>query len=131
MSEAKWLEFPDLVKHTMAFVLQHGYDNRSRVLIEPKASGKSVVQSFKNSTFNVMELPAPLDDKVTRAINATPFLEAGRCFLIIGPWNEQFLLECKNFPVGTHDDQVDNLTAAITHYTTKPTVQRTHGSQRI
>jgi predicted phage terminase large subunit-like protein len=131
MSSSQWLEFPDLVKETMSFVLQNGYDNKSRVLIEPKASGKSVAQSFKDSTFNVMELPPPLDDKVTRVINTTPFLEAGRCFVVIGAWNEQFIEECGGFPFAVHDDQVDNLTNAHTYYTTKPTVQRTHGSQRI
>jgi predicted phage terminase large subunit-like protein len=128
-SEQVWKEFPDLLKHVPSYSLQYGYTNKSRIMIEPKASGLSTVQSFKNSKFNVIELPAPKDDKITRVSNVSAFIEAGRCFLIEGSWNENFLEECGSFPTGSHDDQVDNLVNAINYYqgipTGKPRLTRT------
>lgn len=114
-----WKELPDLLKYIPSYVSKGFYDSRSRIMIEPKASGKSTVQSFKNTEYNVMELEAPLDDKVTRVSNIAPFVEAGRCYLVEGPWNDSFLGECAAFPNGLHDDQVDNLCNAI-NYHSKP-----------
>ena len=115
-SEQVWKELPELLAHIPSFANQHGYGTRSRIMIEPKASGKSTVQSFKNSKLNVMELPPPEGDKVSRVNGVTPFLEAGKCYLVEGAWNEQFLSECSAFPKGAHDDQVDNLTNSINYY---------------
>ena len=115
-SEQVWKELPDLLKHIPSFVTKNDYTTRSRILIEPKASGKSTAQSFKNSTYNVIELPAPVDDKTTRVSNVSPFIEAGRCIIVEGPWNDNFLHEAGVFPNGEHDDQVDNLVNAINYY---------------
>lgn len=118
--EAVLKEFPELVKHTPAFALRNGYTNESRILIEPKASGKSLAQTLKRATnLNVVELPAPTDDKLTRATSITPFLESGRCFLIEASWNEAFLHQVINFPRGEHDEDVDNLVNAVNYYTAK------------
>jgi predicted phage terminase large subunit-like protein len=115
-SEQMWLELPDLLKRIPAYSSQYGYTDHSKIMIEPKASGKSIVQSFKNSGYNVLELPPPVDDKITRVSNIAPFIESGRCFIVDGAWNEGFLNECGSFPNGSHDDQVDNLVNAINHY---------------
>jgi predicted phage terminase large subunit-like protein len=112
-----WKELPDLLKYIPSYADQNLYSNASKILIEPKASGKSTVQSFKNTRFNVIELPPPLDDKVTRVSNIAPFIEAGKCFIVEGAWNDNFLGECASFPNGEHDDQVDNLSNAINYYT--------------
>lgn len=111
-----WKELPDLLKFIPSYAAKNMYSNSSKILIEPKASGKSTVQSFKNTSYNVIELPPTLDDKVTRATNVAPFIEAGRCCLVEGAWNDVFLNECGSFPNGEHDDQVDNLVNAINHY---------------
>jgi predicted phage terminase large subunit-like protein len=115
-----WKELPDLIRFIPEFVNRNGYSMSSRILIEPKASGKSTVQSFKNTAYNVIELPSPTDSKLVRVNNITPFVEAGKCFLLEGNWNEAFVGECAAFPNGSHDDQVDCLTAAIV-YGQKPT----------
>jgi predicted phage terminase large subunit-like protein len=115
-SEQMWLEFPDLLKRIPSYANQHGYTSGSRIMIEPKASGKSTVQSFKGSGYNVIELPPPEDDKTTRVSNIAAFVEAGRVFIVEGGWNEGFLDECGAFPNGSHDDQVDNLVNAINYY---------------
>lgn len=52
-------------------------------------------------------------DKVT---NAMPWLgqaEAGNVKLVEGSWNEAFLDEVEEFPVGVHDDQVDAVSVAF------------------
>ncbi len=113
-----WKELPDLLKYIPSFVAKNFYASNSKILIEPKASGKSTVQSFKNTEYNVIELNPPLDDKVTRVSNIAPFIESGKCFLVEGSWNDSFLGECASFPNGEHDDQVDNLTNAVKYYST-------------
>jgi len=112
-----WKELPDLLKFIPSFVEKNGYQNSSRILIEPKASGKSTVQSFRNTPYNVQETPPPTDDKITRVSNIAPFIESGRCFIVEGSWNDSFLGECASFPNGSHDDQVDNLTNAVAYFT--------------
>lgn len=115
-SEQYWLELPELLKEIPSYANQHGYSNSSKIMIEPKASGKSIVQSFKKTAYNVIELPPPLDDKITRVSTVSAFIEANRCVLVSGKWNESFLHECATFPNAAHDDQVDNLVNAINYY---------------
>lgn len=118
-----WLEFPDLIKQIPEYTQANGLSNRSKILIEPKASGKSVVQSFKNSNLNVIELDPPLDNKITRVSGVSPFCEAGHVVLVKGPWNDSFLGECASFPNGQHDNQVDNLVNAINYYRAKKKIK--------
>lgn len=115
-STTVWKDLPDLLKFIPDYVLQHKYTTKSRILIEPKASGLSTIQSFKNTSFNVLQLDPPKDDKETRASNASPFIESGRCILVEGSWNDSFLHEIAVFPNGEHDDQLDNLVNAVTYY---------------
>lgn len=108
-----WKEFPELLTFVRGYIAQHGYNGSSRIMVEPKASGKSVVQALKKTELNIFELPAPTDDKQTRVSAASPFMESGRVILVEGQWNDSFLGECTAFPMGEHDDQVDNLVNAI------------------
>jgi len=60
-------EFPDLIKFIQQWVVKNGYTNRSRIYVEPKASGKSIVQTLKKETgLNVREDKPPSKDKVAR-----------------------------------------------------------------
>lgn len=109
-----WLELPELVKALPEFVKRNGYTPQSKLHIEPKASGKSTSQTLRRTTaLNIVEAPAPKDDKVTRVNNAAPFVEAGRAVLIDGSWNEDFLHQCATFPKGEHDDMLDCMVQAI------------------
>ena len=69
---------------------------------------------------NIIEDEPPKDDKVTRVNSASPKMEAGRVYLIEGPWNEAWLNQVAAFPNGVHDDEVDNLTAIIHNELNKP-----------
>ena len=106
-----WLDFPSLIKFTQQYVRLHGYSFGSMIYVEPKASGKSVVQMLKQPGvgLNIIEIDAEYikDDKVTRASGVSPVIEAGRCCLISGPWNDKYLGQVTSFPKAVHDEAVD------------------------
>lgn len=108
------LEFPELIKEIQHFASVNGYSNSSRIYVEPKASGKSIVQMLRKSTgLNIMEDKPPTQDKVSRVSAVSPFIESRRVNLLDGRYINDFLNELKAFPNGSHDDQVDVLVMAI------------------
>lgn len=75
----KFLEFPDLVKELTDFVKSAGYNPYSKIFIEPKVSGLSVIQWLKKQPpLNVHEYKAPTDDKPSRKAAASGSWEAKR-----------------------------------------------------
>lgn len=116
-----WLELPDLKKRLPDLATAHGYTRLSKIHVEPKASGKSVVQELRAiSQLNVVEAPTPTGSKLERVNSISPFLEAGRVVLIDGGWNEAFITQCAGFPTAAHDDMLDCLCQAIARYNLKP-----------
>lgn len=113
------LEFPDLIKEIKSFCYSNGYNSSSLAFVEPKASGKSIVQYIRvNTDLNIIESKTPTTDKVSRVNAVSSFLESKRVNLLNRSWNDGFLNECASFPNGLHDDQVDVLTMAIDELTT-------------
>ena len=114
------MEFPELIKEIQRFVMVNGYTNQSRIYIEPKASGKSIIQQLKRNTgLNVVEDKPPTQDKVSRVSAVTPIIESGRVKLLDGRYIDEFLNECASFPNGNHDDMVDTMTMCIDKYTNR------------
>ena len=108
------MEFPELIKEIQSFTAVNGYSNRSRIYVEPKASGKSIVQMLKRSTgLNIMEDKPPTQDKISRASSISAFVESGRVSMLDGRYIDNFLNELKAFPNGSHDDMVDVLIMAV------------------
>lgn len=110
------LEFPALLRYIPQFANRNGYGPFSRIKVEAKANGLSIIQSMQSETqMNVEAYAFPriegtrLDDKdkVTRAFAITPKVDAGRIMLIKGDWNKTFKAQCAAFPLGKHDDEVD------------------------
>lgn len=123
------LEFPALIAFIKQFIAENGYTDESRVVVEPKASGKSIVQTLKLEGFNVIEDAPPSTDKISRVVAVSPKIEAGHVLLPYGEsWVDGFLDECKLFPDAKHDDQVDCLTGAIRQTLMKPKRRRRHQS---
>lgn len=58
--------------------------------------------------------------KVIRANLFRAQVQAGNVSLVRAPWNEAYLVELSNFPVGKHDDQVDASSAAYNHLILDP-----------
>ncbi|MEX6691246.1 phage terminase large subunit [Danxiaibacter flavus] len=109
-----WKEFPDLIKWLPEYVTQNGYTNRSKIYVEPKASGKSVVQTIRKGTkLNIIESAAPDDDKMTRAHIVSPKIESGQVILHAGQWSDPFVNQITSFPNAQHDDEFDCLIAII------------------
>ena len=87
---------------------------QSRIFVEPKASGKSIVQTLIRETgLNIREDKPPTKDKVARVQDISATLESGRVSLLAGGWNETFLDQLSKFPSAKHDDMVDCLVMAI------------------
>jgi predicted phage terminase large subunit-like protein len=111
-----WLEFPDLVKRLLDLVAAQGdtHKAQTKVYIEPKASGLSIVQHLRKETnLNVIELQTPKDSKIARVNAVTPKLESRRVKLLRDPmWNDSFLYQLSVFPNGKHDDMCDVLVYA-------------------
>ncbi len=118
-----WLEFPELIKFIKQYVLVNGWTYNSLILIEPKASGKSIAQQLKagleegENPFNVVEIEGEWirDDKVTRANSVSPIAMARRFKLVEGPWNDLYLGQLTSFPKASHDEAVD-LTVYAANY---------------
>ena len=107
-------EFPELVKFIPQWVQKNGYTNKSRIFVEPKASGKSIVQTLIRETgLNVKEDKPPTKAKVARVADISASLESGRVSLLNGDWNREFLDQLTKFPSAKHDDMVDCLVMAI------------------
>jgi predicted phage terminase large subunit-like protein len=107
-------EFPELVKFIPQWVQKNSYTNKSRIYVEPKASGKSIVQTLIRETgLNIKEDKPPTKDKVARVADISASLESGRVSLLNGDWNREFLDQLTKFPSAKHDDMVDCLVMAI------------------
>jgi predicted phage terminase large subunit-like protein len=112
--QSVWMEFPELIEWLPEFLKMNGYTKESKIYVEPKASGKSVVQVIKKGTdLNIIESECPKDDKLTRVYTASPKIEAGRVWIHSGLWSEPFLDQVTSFPTAKHDDETDCLTAIV------------------
>jgi predicted phage terminase large subunit-like protein len=106
-----WLEFPELLTKLRELRVKYG---TNRLFIEPKATGKSIVQTLKKEGINAIELDSTQDSKLTRVNAVSPTIEAKRIILIQDSWNTLFIDECSSFPLASHDDMLDALCHAIT-----------------
>lgn len=109
-----WKEMPDLLRFLPDFMGANEASDESKLHVEPKANGESVIQMLKEiSTLNVKETETPKDSKEVRLRAVSPRIECGRVFLVDGDWNEEFLDEVCGFPTQLHDEFVDILGYAI------------------
>ena len=108
----KQMELPQL---QAAIVSQFRQWQPEKVLIENRASGKSVYQVLKQeSGVPVAEVDPGGKDKVSRARSVTVFVENGRVLLRSGAlWLDGLLGELTMFPESEHDDQVDALVYGV------------------
>jgi predicted phage terminase large subunit-like protein len=96
-----------------------------RLLIEGKASGISIIQELRRRLPHlVIHQITPQGDKVSRAHAVTAMFEHDRVYAMardsgygpeFRPWAEMVIDECAAFPVGAHDDHVDQTTMALRH----------------
>lgn len=108
----KW-EAPELLVQARAFYAKHAPVRAMKV--EDKASGTGLIQQLQRGSDPIPVLAIQRDtDKVTRAMDAGPQIEAGNVYLPSdAPWLSDYLAEFSAFPRGAHDDQVDPTMDAI------------------
>lgn len=105
----KYLEMPELLKFLPNHIISSGL-NISLSLVEPKASGKSLVQLIRQQTnLNITEIKTNFvnSSKIDNARTCSHFIEGGRVILVKGSWNESFLNQVAMFPNGKHDEHID------------------------
>ena len=88
----------------------------TRVLIEDKGAGSSLIQDLRRTT-PLRPIPfAPEGDKVSRFVCQTAVIERGDVLLPRqAPWLEEFRRELLQFPHARNDDQVDALSQYLAH----------------
>ena len=81
---------------------------------DPGQAGKAQAEAFVKALAGYsVKTVRVTGDKETRARPAAIQCEAGNVYLVRGEWNEAFLDELCNFPMGAHDDQVDAFADAL------------------
>jgi len=127
-----WCEFSELIEEINKCVDETGNGSKSKVYIEPKATGLSVYQYLRKHT-SISSIKYKMDDgdKVSRLFAVEPILESKRVFLQKAEWNDQFISECLVFPNGKHDEAIDCLTMSINQGLIRgQTKRRVHGYSR-
>lgn len=123
MIRGKW-EAPELLQQARAFWAKHkrsGIKGTLRAMkIEDKVSGTGLIQTLSREGVTVKAVQRNTD-KVTRAMDAAPSVEAGHVYINTDiPFISDFLREHSQFPNSTHDDTVDPCVDAITDMLVTP-----------
>ena len=103
------IEYPDLRRGALEAYQDYAPD---KVIIENKASGKSLVQDIRRSGVPLTTYD-PERDKVTRAYIAQAPLENGRCYYPSRKWAEEFIGALARFPNPEDNDLADAFAQAI------------------
>lgn len=114
-------ELNEYLKFIRPWLKSMGYDGRSSVWIELKASGwgfYSMLKSREYGNHNCRKINSKTvaAGKMNRVENAQPTLASGKVFLVMGSWIPAFVDQCATFPNDLHDDMVDVLGYAIDEY---------------
>ena len=125
----KYMTLPELKKYLPNYFQSlPKYDDKplrvNITLIEPKASGKSLVQVLRQEVkINASEISGNMVrmSKIERARTASPFIEGGRVWLLKGSWNENYINQVTTFPNAMHDEHVDLTSYACERYFMKAT----------
>lgn len=115
----KYLEMPELLTYLDTYLRENGISSRSRIFVEPKASGITLKQYLVKRKYNAQEIKNKYVgvSKIERVETILPILEtSGRVKLIKGVWNSKFLSQVKAFPNDAHDEHVDLLCYSVINY---------------
>ncbi len=94
-----------------AIITMNAKHKPHNVLIEDKSSGSVLIQELQAETkINIVPVQVPID-KVSRANDAVPTIEAGNVYLPLeAPYTQGLVDRLALFPDGKHDDDVDSVT---------------------
>jgi len=108
------MESPELRKQAKLFYHKHDINPVLRGMwIEDKSSGSGLIQELKLDRLKIKAIPRSVD-KIERANDASPYIEAGRVYLNETVPDVSFITEEGiSFPNGIHDDAIDCTMNAI------------------
>lgn len=124
------LEFNDLLARTKKFYIDNEADV---VLIEDKASGQSLIQTFRTKIagadlgFSIPILPVQVStDKLTRAVAVTPMVEGGQVHVLFGAWNNMAIDQLCDFNalLDTPDDITDAFSQILNYFNKKMMIKQ-------
>lgn len=109
----------DVERLLVATAAQDGRSVKGSIPQDPGQAGKAQSQYLIRQLAGYSYHASPeTGDKETRALPLAAQAEAGNVLIVKGDWNEAFLDEITNFPVGKFKDQVDATTRAFAELTT-------------
>lgn len=116
MARGKW-EAPELETVARAFWKKHLAVSDAGPLrafkVEDKVSGTGLIQKLRREGLPILPITRNID-KVTRAMDAAPYVQAGNVALLSNINHLlDFLGEASVFPNGAHDDMIDAAMSAI------------------
>ena len=110
----EWMSITKNIEYIKSYVRANGYNEGSLIYIEPKASGKDIVDILKSQTgLKVVEAKNPVKDKIARLNAASPFIRSGRVKFINGAYLEPFLNQLTRAPYNSRWDTIDCLSMAV------------------
>ena len=120
------LKLPHLLAFIVSLEQMKVFDKvKSRIFIEPKASGYPLAQYIEHDTeYNFVLIGADNKEEM-RLVNAgkkarheliKPKAQSNRISLIRGKWNDNLIHQICGFPKVSHDEHLDNLGYAIGRY---------------
>lgn len=115
MDAGHWsLTMDELIKKMSTL---HAMSRPSRILVEDAGTSIPVIDYLRNHTRLPIEAIKPgARDKESRLDGVVHLIEAKRVWLPAqATWASDFVSECAMFPGGIHDDQVDQMTQALTY----------------
>lgn len=100
--------FTDACEIIASFVKSFGYNLKSRIFVEPKASGLPMIDLLKQQYgLNAIKSYSPSKDKISYANEIAPIIQAGRVLLNSSQDWDGYLNNMIGFPYVKHDEEVD------------------------
>lgn len=91
----------------MRMIVEAYVDHRVEILVEPKATGKSIVQMLRKRRIPAREAQVPHSDKAARLSVAVAAC-GGKCYIdFTQPWADDFVRELTTQPANPVKDQAD------------------------
>ncbi|MDD4972479.1 MAG: hypothetical protein PHT07_23865 [Paludibacter sp.] len=120
------MKLPDLLAFVVELETTGQFDKqKSRIFIEPKASGTPLADYIEHDTeYNFIRIGEDNKNEsklisgghIARHEMIKPKAVSRRVKLVQGPWNTDYTTQICGFPRAAHDEHVDNLGYAINHY---------------
>ena len=112
---ARFREGPEVVEASVRATAQRdGKTTTVAMPQDPGQAGKSQARSYTRMLAGYQVSSKPVTgDKVTRARPFAAQVNVGNVLILAGGWNRPLIDEMRNFPNGSHDDQIDALATAF------------------